>query len=328
MTSRRVAILGTRYADYRIEEEAFSDLGVTLSVADGADRDEILSAADGADLVLAGSRPRFDADTVAGLAQQRCRAIVRYGVGVDAIDLDAASHHGLWVVRVSDYGTEPVAYHAVTLAVAATRKLFDAHQRVLEGGWGFAPLRPLHVPSAMSVGIVGFGRIGRRAAASFRALGFTVLAHDAHVDVAELDGEVRAADLDELLSTADVVSLHLPGLAGDRPLLDRERLGLLKPGAVLVNTSRGSLVDQPALLDGLAAGRPGMAALDVYAQEPPDAPEWQRVADRVLLTPHMAWYTEESERDMREQAVAEAVRLLRGERPREPVVDPTASPEG
>lgn len=321
MPGQRVAILGTRFQDFAVERAALEPLGVELTWGDGGDRDAIAQVAGDADLILAGSRPRFDAETLAGL---RCAGIVRYGVGVDSIDLDAAKRHGKWVVRTSDYGTEPVAYHAVTLAVAATRRLIEADQRVKGGGWGFAPLRPLHVPSAMVAGVVGFGRIGRRVATSLAALGFEVMAHDPHVDVAAYGAEqgIASVELDALLESSDVVSLHLPGRDDDSPLLDGAALGRMKPGAVLVNTARGSLIDQDALVAGLAQGRPGFAALDVFPAEPPDVSAFDGVSDRVTLTPHMAWYTEESELEMRRQAVAEAARLLQGERPLEPVVVP------
>lgn len=321
MPGQRVAILGTRYRDFAVEHAALDPLGVELTWGDGADRAAIVEVAGDADLVLAGSRPRFDAET---LAQLRCRGIVRYGVGVDSIDLDAAARRGMWVVRTSDYGTEPVAHHAVTLALAATRRLIEADQRVKGGEWGFAPLRPLHVPSAMVAGVIGFGRIGRRVAASLSALGFRVVAHDPHVDVDEHGAEhgVAGADLDAVLERSDVVSLHIPGRDDDSPLLDRAKLALMKPGAVLVNTARGSLIDQPALVAGLAEGRPGFAALDVFPAEPPDVSAFDGVADRLILTSHMAWYTEQSELEMRRQAVAEAARLLREEPPLEPVVTP------
>lgn len=321
MPGLRVAILGTRFQDFAVERATLEPLGVELTWGDGGDRDAIAQVAGDADLVLAGSRPRFDAETLAAL---RCHGIVRYGVGVDSIDLDAAARQGKWVVRTSDYGTEPVAYHAVTLAVAATRRLIEADQRVKAGEWGFSSLRPLHVPSALVAGVVGFGRIGRRVATSLAALGFEVVAHDPHVDVAAHGAEhgVTGVALETLLPASDVVSLHLPGRDDDSPLLDATMLGLMKTGAVLVNTARGSLIDQEALVTGLAQGRPGFAALDVFPSEPPDVSAFDGVRDRVILTSHMAWYTEESELEMRRQAVAEAARLLQGQRPLEPVVVP------
>jgi D-3-phosphoglycerate dehydrogenase / 2-oxoglutarate reductase len=311
---REVAVLGTRYADLAIEEEILGPLDVTLVLGDGGSPAEILEVAGAAEVILSGSRPTFDAEVLGGLS---CRGIVRYGIGVDSIDLSAAAERGIAVARVSDYGTEAVAVHAVAAAMALFRRLPDADRSLRAGGWGVAGLRPLHLPSASTAGVVGYGRIGRRAAGYLRALGFTVLAHDGYVDVPPGDG-VRAAALEEVLA-CDVVSLHVPGDPSGAPLLDAGRLAGMKAGSVLVNTARGSLVDLPALLEALAAGRPRFAALDVFPGEPVDPSVFDAVADRVLLTPHVAWYTEESEADMRRKAAAEAARLLRGEPLREPV---------
>jgi D-3-phosphoglycerate dehydrogenase len=321
VSPRKVAVLGTRYADLGIEEQVLGPLEVDLVLGDGGSAEEILDVARDAEVVLAGSRPRFDADVLDGL---RCRGIVRYGIGVDSIDLGAARARGIAVARVSDYGTEAVAFHAVATALSLFRRLPEADRALRAGGWGVAGLRPLHLPSVSRAGVVGYGRIGRQAATYLRGLGFAVCAHDEYVDVPPGDG-VAAVALDELLATSDVVLLHAPGDPSGTPLIGAPELARMKPGSVLVNTARGSLIDLPALLEALAAGRPGFAALDVYPSEPVDvglftSGAFQPVAERVLLTPHMAWYTEESEADMRRKAADEAGRLLRGEPLREPVV--------
>ena len=323
MTST-VAVLGTRYADLSVEEEVLGPLGVRLVAGDGGSAADVLATASGAAVVLAGSRPRFDAAVVDGLAADGCRGIVRYGIGTDTIDLAAAARAGLAVARVSDYGTEAVAFHAVSMVTALLRRLREADAAVRRGEWGVAGVRPLHLPSRLTAGVVGFGRIGRRTADSLRGLGFHVVAHDEYVPVPAGLG-VRPVGFDELLARSDVVTLHVPGDPGGAPLLDAARLAAMREGSVLVNTSRGSLVDVPALVSALAAGRPAAAALDVYPQEPPDVSVFDPVADRVLLTPHMAWYTEESELDMRRKAAEEAARLLRGEPLREPVTAPEVS---
>lgn len=316
LVSVRVAVLGTRYADLAIEEEILGPLGVELVLGVGDSPEAILAVAADAEVVLAGSRPRFDAAVLRGL---RCRGIVRYGIGVDSIDLDAARGRGIAVARVSDYGTEAVAFHAVAAAMALLRRLPDADRSVREGRWGVADLRPLHLPSASVAGVVGYGRIGQQVARYLRGLGFTVCAHDAYADVAP-DHGVSAVSLEDLLDRSDVVLLHAPGNPAGSHLIGAAELARMKPDSVLVNTSRGSLIDLEALIAGLLAGRPGRAALDVFPSEPVDASVFDAVADRVLLTPHVAWYTEESEADMRRKAAQEAARMLRGEPLREPVV--------
>jgi D-3-phosphoglycerate dehydrogenase len=316
-----VAVLGTRYEDLRIEEDILHPLGAVLRSGDGRDAEAIIEVAADAQVILSGSRPRFERPTLAAL--RSCKGIVRYGVGTETIDLPAAKELGIQVARVSDYGTEAVSFHAVTLVLAGMRRLTEADRGARDGGWGFAHLRPLHLPSATTAGVVGYGRIGRATAALLAGLGFDVLAFDPYAPVPARDGRIRAAaSLEQLLERADVVSLHAPG--SGRPILDRERLALLRPGSIIVNTARGQLIDEDALVEGMIAGRPAIAALDVFATEPPDLGRFAPVADRLIATPHMAWYTEESERDLRHKAAAEAARLLRGEPPLDPV---TGEPE-
>jgi phosphoglycerate dehydrogenase-like enzyme len=314
------AILGTRYQDFSLEEEALGPLGVRLVSGDGASPADILAVAEGADVVLAASQPMFTAEVVEGLARLGVRGIVRLGVGTDSVDLPAARRHGLAVARVSDYGTEAVAVHAVAMALAQLRRLVEADRTVRTGHWGMAGLRPLVQPSGLTAGVVGFGRIGRQAASYLRGFGMTICAYDEYVDVPP-DSGADPVTLDQLLERSDVVTLHAPGSADGRPLLGVDELARMRPGSVLVNTARGSLIDVPALATGLAAGRPARAALDVFPTEPPDLSALDAVLDQVLLSPHMAWYTEESEVDMRRKAAAEAARILRGEPLRDPVVE-------
>ena len=314
----RVAILGTRYPDFSIEEAVLADLGVDLVAGDGATAQDIIATAGDAAVVLAGSRPRFDADVLDALAGAGLQGIVRYGIGTDSIDLEAARRAAIAVARVSDYGTEAVAFHAVSMAVSLLRRLPAADRAVRDGSWGVADLRPLHLPSSLTAGVVGYGRIGRQAARCLLGLGFPVCAYDEYAPVDD-DG-VDAVTLHQLLERSDVVTLHAPGQSDGRPLLDAEAVARMRPGSILVNTARGSLIDEEALVEGLRQGRPGFAALDVFATEPPAVARFAGVTDRVLFSPHMAWYTEESERDMRRKAAAEAARLLRGEPLHDPVV--------
>lgn len=317
--TRRVAILGTRYTDFSVEEKILGSLPIEIRSGNGSSPDAIAEIAEGAEVILAGSLPRFDAPTLERLS---CRGIVRYGAGTDSIDLETAARRGMWVAYVPDYGTEAVALHAVTLILAALRRVTEADGLVKSGGWGFEALRPLHLPSALTVGVIGFGRIGRETVSRLSGLGFRVLVHDPYADVPV--GVAGAASLEMLLRESDVVSVHAPGRADSKPLIGREEIAYLKLGAVLVNTARGSLIDQGALIEGLGRSRPAIAALDVYPEEPPDPSSFADVMDRVILTPHMAWYTEESELDLRTKAAEEARRILIGE----PPLNPAASPSG
>ncbi len=313
--SRRVAILGTRYPDFSVEEAVLAPLDVEIVSGEGGSAAEIIDTAGGAEVILAGSRPRFTAPVLERLS---CRAIIRYGVGIDSVDVAAADRLGIAVARVPDYGTEAVAVHTVALALAALRKIPAADRLVKAGRWGMADLRPLHLPG--TAGVVGLGRIGRAVADMLAAVGFTVVAHDPFVE----ESEVPLLALEELLAASELVTLHAPGDPDRPPLLDRAALGRLRTGSVLVNTARGSLIDLEALVDGLRRHRPAVAALDVFPQEPPDLGRFAGVSDQVILTPHLAWYTEESQLELRRKAAQEADRFLRGE----PLLHPVGTQTG
>jgi D-3-phosphoglycerate dehydrogenase len=315
-----VAILGTRYRDFSVEEAVLGHRGVHLVSGAGASRDEVVSEAGAAAVILAGSSPRFDAWVIDRLS---CIGIVRYGVGVESVDLEAAARRGMWVAYVPDYGTDAVATHTVALILASSRRLVAADRNVKAGKWGIDDLRPLSAPSSLTVGIIGAGRIGRRVAELLLPFGFEVVVHDAYLEVGASLLGVKSASLHDLLAVSDVVTLHVPGAQNGRPLLGSDELGRMKEGAIVVNTARGSLIHQGALVDRLRRGSIALAALDVFVTEPPGR-AFADVADRTILTPHMAWYTEESEFQLRVKAAREALRLLDGN----PPLNAAASPEG
>lgn len=305
-----VALLGTRYGDLDVERTVLAPVGARLVTGPGDDAGAIVDVAGDAEVIIAGSRPRFDA---AVLARLRCSRIVRAGVGVDTIDLAAARRHGITVAYVPDYGTEAVAQHTLALVLAAMRRLIAADRTVRAGGWDLDAVRPVHLPGALTAGVVGHGRIGARVAQLLGTVGFgRVLAHDVHAPPRAAG--VEATDLTTLLATADVVTLHVPGTDG-APLLDAARLATMRAGSMLVNTARGSLVDAGALAVALGRGAPAVAALDVHATEPPDLTPFDGVSDRLVLTPHMAWYAEESAIELRRRAADEARRALLGQPP-------------
>lgn len=318
MTENTVVLLGTRYPDLSIEEEVLGDIA-HLIVAEGATAAEIIDIAGSAQVILAGPQPAFTAEVLERLS---CRAIVRAGIGVDSVDLDAARRLGYTIANVPDYGTEAVAQHTLALGLAATRRLLESNRTVRTGGWGFDDIRPLHLPSAMTAGVVGFGRIGRRVSQLLRAVGFgRVLAYDAYL-TPNVEG-VEACDLERLLGASDLVTLHAPGPTDGRPLIGVAELALMRPGSVIVNTARGSLIDGDGLAAALAAGAPRVAALDVFESEPPDLSPFGGVIDQMILSPHTAWYTEESQEDLRRWSAEDARRIMVGE----PAINVVVRPE-
>jgi D-3-phosphoglycerate dehydrogenase len=232
--------------------------------------------------------PRFPVDAALMDALPRLRAIGTASVGFDHIDVDAAAARGIAVVSVPDYCTEEVADHTLALLLALVRGVVELDRSVSRGEWDPHAAGPLRTLAGMRVGIVGLGRIGRAVVTRLLALGCEVLVHD----VAPVSHEgVRLVRLDELLRSSDAVSLHVPLTAETRGLIGRSEIASMQPGAYLVNTARGPVVEVEALLEALRSGRLGGAALDVLPAEPPVAPP---VAPNLIVTPHAAFYSPES----------------------------------
>jgi D-3-phosphoglycerate dehydrogenase len=246
----------------------------------------------------------------------RCRVIARYGVGVDTIDLAAASERRIVVCNVPDYGTHEVSDHALALMLTLTRKVALASAAVKRGRWDYTLAKPVYRHQCQTVGVIGLGRIGRAFAHKTHGLGMTVIGCDPYVKQAELPDYIALTGLDDLLRRADVVSVHCPLTGETRHLLDEAKLALMKPTAYLINTARGHIVDETAL-DGLLAGKKlAGAAMDVLAVEPGPAAHPLFRHENFYCTPHMAWHSEESAKELKRKAAEEVRLVLRGEAPR------------
>jgi len=239
-------------------------------------------------------------------AVPNARAIVTASIGYDHVEVAAAAERGIWVCNVPDYCVEEVADHTLALLLALTRGVVALDRDVRAGGWSALGAGPLRTLGGLRVGVVGHGRIGGAVAQRLAALGCELLVHDVR------DVGVPLVPLDELLASSEAVTLHVPLTGATAGLIGERELALMREDAVLVNTSRGPVVDLDALVLGLRAGRLAGAALDVLPAEPPDTvPE----LPNLIVTPHAAWYSAESDRNRYAGAV-EAVRTaLRGERP-------------
>jgi len=250
---------------------------------------------------------------------ERCKIISRVGVGLDNIDLPAATARGIWVTNVPDYAIDEVSMHAIALMLAQMRRIPTYAAATRAGHWDGSTASTMRRPGLTTLGVLGFGRIGRAVAAKARGLGLRVLAHDPQLPAASIAAAgVEPMGWEALLRAVDYLSLHLPLAPGSRPLIDTEALALLSPHAYLINTARGGLIDEVALLAALQSGRLAGAALDVLTIEPP-APDHPLLADpRVIVTPHIAWGSAEASEDVRTKGADEVVRVLRGERPRYP----------
>jgi D-3-phosphoglycerate dehydrogenase len=255
-------------------------------------------------------------------ALPRCRLVVRYGVGVDTVDVPAATSRGVWVAIVPDYGREEVADHTVALALALLRGTARLDRSVRGGAWDYEVARPLRRLSTLTFGVVGYGAIGTEVARRAAAFGMRVVGADAPERPPPVP-PIKRVTLDELLAGADVVSLHATLTDASRHLIGRAQLAAMKPTAFLVNTARGGLVDTAALLAALEDGQVAGAGLDVLETEPPD--EVGRALARLpntVVTPHAAWYSEEAFHTLKTEVAREALRVLDGGPPRSPVNQP------
>jgi phosphoglycerate dehydrogenase-like enzyme len=224
----------------------------------------------------------------------RLRIVATLSAGHDMVDVDAAAERGVWVATIPDAAVDEVVGHALAMALALTRHLPSADSEVRAGGWRLDVTSPPRAPSALTFGVLGLGRIGRRAADLARGVFGRVIAHDPHVPADQWPAGVGRLLRDELVARADVLSLHLALTPETQGIVDAELLARMPPGAFLVNVSRGGLVDHAALLAALDAGHPAGAGLDVLDVEPPPADHPAIRHPRVLLTPHTAFLSERS----------------------------------
>jgi D-3-phosphoglycerate dehydrogenase / 2-oxoglutarate reductase len=252
-------------------------------------------------------------------AAPRCRFISRLGIGYDMIDVAAATERGVAVANTPDYCVDEVVAHALAMALWLLRGLGRFDAAVRESEWSaIAPFPQACRPSETTIGVVGLGRIGAKVARQAVALGFRVLAYDPYV--AAPDG-VRLATFEELLSGSDLITLHAPLNEETWHMVRAETIEMMRPGALLVNTCRGSLVDEAALAEALRAERLAGAALDVFEAEPLPGPSPLRQLPNVLLSPHSAWYSPFSLAELPVQAARQVVDFLAG-RPVPSIVNP------
>jgi D-3-phosphoglycerate dehydrogenase len=303
--------------EIRLIEEA----GGQLHFVEPTDPKAVLAAIRDADVVIQAAGVGFPAETLAQL--DRCRAIIQASVGYDRIDVQAATARGIMVANLPDYCLEEVSDHAVALVLALARRLHQMQQVIREGSWGkgWGPIleRVGRVDrlSEQTLGIVGFGNIGKLVARKTRGIFGRLIAADPYVapEAAAQHG-AELLPLEDVLRQADYVTLHVLLTAETRHLMNAERLALMKPSAYLVNTCRGPVVDEAALIAALRDKKLAGAGIDVFETEPipPDHPLAQM--DNVIVTPHLAVYSGRALEENRRQQFADAARILKGYYPR------------
>ncbi len=306
------------FDDLDIEREITSAAGVDLVERDVETPEavsEAIAETDPDALAIGYARiPRSVLESADGL-----EAVGRYGIGVDTVDVPAATETGTVVVNVPSYSVDEVSTHALALLFACARSITAYDREIKDGGWDWQIGAPIARLSESTLGLVGFGKIPRRVAEKADGFGFDVLAQDPYVDAEEMsEWGVEKVTLEELLERSDFVSVHTPLTEETRGMLGETAFERMKESAILVNTARGPIVDVKALYAALETGELAGAGLDVLPEEPPDN---QPIVDRedVIVSPHAAWYSEASIVELRETLFSDLVGILNGEEPKNPV---------
>ncbi len=309
---------------FDIERGIIEAAGAELVLTRSANEDELIRNLGDADaiLVLGAHITRRVVESL-----PRCKLIVRYGVGLDTLDIPAATEHGIVIAHFPDFCQPEVANHAIMLLLACAKKLTLLGRAVRDGRWRVGELGPMRAVHGETLGLVAFGAIARAVVPRAQALGLTVIAHDPYVPAerfAELDVE-RVESLKTLLERSDYVSLHTPLTPATHHLIGPEQLSWMKPTAYLINTSRGPVVDEDALVAALEDGRIAGAGLDVFEHEPLTASSPLIRMDNVVLTPHSASYSDAAFDEMKRRAGRAVVDLMEGRWP-EIVANPRLRP--
>ncbi len=307
-----VGIAEPGYADHRVERELLEPLGVEVRFLRwGGDRSALLEQLVNLDIVLVRDLPVMDAQAIRQL--RKGGGIVRYGVGVDTIDLEAAAQHGVKVANIPDYGADiEVADHAAALTLALIRRVVTRDAQVRDGQWNISQKEPMYRIAGSTLGLVGFGKIARAYLERMRGFGIgDVLVYDPYVtdDFAARFG-ARRASFEDICRTARIISMHAPATTETRNLINAGSLALMNEKTCIVNTSRGALVDTDALADALKAGKIFGAALDVIDKEPMAGDCPLRNLRNVILTDHTGWYSEASVCALQEKAAQTAIEML------------------
>ncbi|MBE2277872.1 MAG: C-terminal binding protein [Rhodobacteraceae bacterium] len=319
----KVVITDYDYGNVDIERAILEAAGAEVVALQAKSEDDLLEAARDCAAIM-NQYARVGARTIA--AMERCKVIARYGVGVDIVDVPAATAKGILVTNVRDYCTEEVADHAVSLWLALARGLFPYDRATHQGLWRWQSAAPLHRLRGQVVGIVSFGKIGQAIASRARSFGVEIVVYDPYLSPATAAAHgVRQVDKAELLARSDVLMMQVPMTPETRHFLSEPEFRAMKPTALVINTGRGPTIDNQALYRALAEGWIAGAGLDDPEEEPAKRAVWSPADNpiftlpNVIVTPHAAYYSEESIRSARETAASEVARVLTGQPPRNPV---------
>ena len=312
--AHKVVILDDRYDGYEEETKVLSEIGAEIAVSSAATAEDAADLLRDADAVICNLFP-MTAELIKSL--EKCRVISRYGVGFDNVDTAAAAERGIPVCNVPDYAREDVADHSLALLLGCVRKIAYKDRMIRAGRWNLHNDQPCYRMAGKVIGIVGFGNIGRTFCRKISGFGFgRILVDDPSKAVREIEdaGAVKV-DFATLLAGSDYISIHCPLNAETENMFDDSAFTAMKDGVIIINTARGAIVNEDALIRALQSGKVSGAGLDVFTEDPLPADSLLRRLDNVLLSDHAGWYSEESITELKTRAAFNVLEVLKGGKP-------------
>lgn len=298
-----------------IEKKVFHDAGMEVELKQARTEDEVIEQCKDGEIFIV-QYAHITEKVMKAIPQ--LKFVVRYGVGVDTIDLKAATEHGVQVGNVPDYGMNEVADHAMALLLALKRKIVSMNGFTKSEKWDYTKSIPIHRFSEETVGVVGLGRIGRCFAKRAHAMGFKVIGYDPYFKQSEETSFITPVTFDELVKESDAISIHCPA-DGNRDLFNEDTFKKMKNSAVIINVARGGIINEEALDKALTEGEIAGAGIDCMACEPMSKDSKIFRHENLIVTPHMAWYSEEAASELKRKVAEEAVRFAKGEKIHYPV---------
>jgi D-3-phosphoglycerate dehydrogenase len=324
MAALKVVVTDDRFGSYEEENAVLKEIGASVEVHDLGEEAETVRVLREADGILVNLHP-LPASVIQEL--RKCRVISRYGVGYDNVSVETATAKGIWVARVPDYCLEDVSDQALALLLGCVRKVAFKDRRIREGGWNLHKEQPSYRMAGKTLGLIGYGAIGRTLHRKLRGFGLDrILVFDPYMDPEKIaENGAESVNLRTLLKNSDYVSVHAPLNEETKGLIGSRELSLMKKTAILVNTSRGPLLEEKAVAAALAAGKIAAAGLDVFETEPLPSDSPLLELDNVVLSDHAGWYSEESVTELKTKAAQNVLEVLKGGKPVYPVNHPASS---
>jgi len=315
MIKKKVLITDYQFKSIKYEKKILSDIGVEVIEAQCKTEDEVVEKAKGVEGLIVECAP-ITRKVIESLP--RLKVIARYGIGVDAVDLKAASEHKVFVLNVPDYCIDEVSDHALALLLASVRKIIPLNNYIKSGSWGFYFAQPFYRIKGRILGLIGFGNIARKLAEKAKSLGLSLLTYDPYIsnEIMKNYEYVKNVYFLELLKKSDFISIHVPLTKNTKNMISIKEINLMKKSVTIINTSRGGIVNEKDLIEALVDKRINGVALDVFKEEPLNNNSLLLKQDNVILTPHVGYHSEESQIELQTKAAEGVKDVLIGKRPR------------